>query len=144
MNRFTAEEIAYLQSQHQSQHLGRLATVNEKGDLHVVPVGFRYNAEQDTIDIGGLNIVPSKKYREALRHGRVAFVVDDVLPPWKPRFVEVRGTVAAFPEGGKEIVPDFAPDILRITPTYIVSMGVNENVVQPEQGQVHFHGRKVE
>jgi pyridoxamine 5'-phosphate oxidase family protein len=38
MNRFTAAEIAYLQS----QRLGRLATVNEKGDLHVVPVGFRY------------------------------------------------------------------------------------------------------
>jgi len=27
------------------------------------------------------NFVASKKYREALRHGRVAFVVDDVLPP---------------------------------------------------------------
>ncbi len=47
MNRFTAAEIAYLQS----QRLGRLATVNEKGDLHVVPVGFRYNADHDTIDI---------------------------------------------------------------------------------------------
>jgi pyridoxamine 5'-phosphate oxidase family protein len=113
MSRFTPAEIAYLQS----QRLGRLATVNEKGDLHVVPVGFRYNAEQDTIDIGGHNIVPTKKYREALRHGRVAFVVDDVLPPWKPRLVEVRGTVQAFPEGGKEIVKDFSPEILRITPT---------------------------
>src|SRR5437764_13126822 len=77
MKRFTPAEIAYLQS----QRLGRLATVNEKGDLHVVPVGFRYNADHDTIDIGGHNIVPIKKYREALRHRRVAFVVDDVLPP---------------------------------------------------------------
>jgi pyridoxamine 5'-phosphate oxidase family protein len=140
MKRFTAEEITYLQS----QRLGRLATVNEKGDLHVVPVGFRYNPVEDAIDIGGHYIVPSRKYREALRHGRVAFVVDDVLPPWKPRFVEVRGTVQAFPEGGKEIVPDFGPDILRVTPTYIVSMGINDDVVQPEQRQVHFHARKVE
>jgi pyridoxamine 5'-phosphate oxidase family protein len=54
MGRFTPEEIAYLQS----QRLGRLATVNEKGDLHVVPVGFRYNPEHDSIDIGGHNIVP--------------------------------------------------------------------------------------
>src|ERR1051326_6920490 len=99
MGRFTEKEIEYLQS----QRLGRLATVNEKGDLHVVPVGFRYNPEHDTIDIGGHTIVTSRKYREALRHGRVAFVVDDVLPPWKPRFVEVRGTVEAASEGGKAI-----------------------------------------
>ena len=99
MNRFTAEEIAYLQS----QRLGRMATVNEKGDLHVVPVGFRYNPEHETIDIGGHNFAKSKKYREALRHGRIAIVVDDVLPPWKPRFVEVRGTVQAISVGGETI-----------------------------------------
>ena len=140
MNRFTPAEIAYLQS----QRLGRLATANENGDLHVVPVGFRYNPEHDTIDIGGHNIVHSKKYCEALRHGRVAFVVDDVLPPWKPRFVEVRGIVQALPEGGKEIMKDFVPDILRITPTYIVSIGINDDIVHPGQGRVQYHGRKVE
>lgn len=140
MGRFTPQEIEYLQS----QRLGRLATANEKGDLHVVPVGFRYNPEHETIDIGGHNIVPTKKYRDALRHGRVAFVVDDVLPPWKPRMVEVRGTVQAFAEGGKEINPNFRPDILRVTPTYIVSIGVNDDVVHPGQQRVNYHGRKVE
>ena len=140
MSRFTAEEIAYLAS----QRLGRLATTNGKGDLHVVPVGFRYNPEQDTIDIGGHNMASSKKYRESLRHGRVAFVVDDVLPPWKPRFVEVRGTVEAVAEGGNAINQGFDPDVLRVTPTYIVSMGVNDDIVQPGQGQVNYHGRKVE
>lgn len=140
MSRFTGAEIEYLQS----QRLGRLATVNEKGDLHVVPVGFRYNPLEETIDIGELNIVPSRKYREALRHGRVAFVVDDVLPPWKPRFVEVRGTVQAYPEGGKEIVKDFGPDILRITPTYVVSLGINDESNQPGEGSGQSHGRKVE
>jgi len=140
MSKFTPAEIEYLQS----QRLGRLATVNEKGDLHVVPVGFRYNAALDTIDIGGHNIAPTKKYREAVRHGRVAFVVDDVLPPWKPRFVEVRGTVQGFPEGGKEIMKDFAPDLLRITPTYIVSIGINDDVVQPGQGRVQYHASKAE
>jgi pyridoxamine 5'-phosphate oxidase family protein len=140
MSRFTPAEIAYLQS----QRLGRLATVNQKGDLHVVPVGFRYNPEQDTIDIGGHNIVPTKKYRDAVRHGRVAFVVDDVLPPWKPRMVEVRGTVQALPEGGKEIMKDFSPEILRITPTHIVSIGIDDDIVQPSQGRVQYHSRKVE
>jgi len=140
MSKFTSEEIEYLSS----QRLGRLATVNAKGDLHVVPVGFRYNAEQDTIDIGGHNIVPTKKYRDAIRHGRVAFVVDDVLPPWKPRMIEVRGTVQGLPEGGKEIVKDFSPDILRITPTYIVSIGINDDIVQPGRGRVNYYARKTE
>lgn len=140
MSRFTPAEIEYLQS----QRLGRLATIDEKGDLHVVPVGFRYNPNQDTIDIGGHNIAPTKKYRDALKHGRVAFVVDDVLPPWRPRMVEVRGTVQGLPEGGKEIMKDFSPTILRITPTYIVSLGVNDEVVRPGKGQVNYSGRKVE
>ena len=110
MSRFTPEEIAYLQS----QRLGRLATINENGDLHVVPVGFRYNPETDTIDIGGHNFATSKKYREALRHGRVAFVVDDVLPPWQPRFIEVRGTVQAISSGGKQIMPAFSNEFIRL------------------------------
>ena len=140
MSRFTPAEVEYLQS----QRLGRLATIDEKGDLHVVPVGFRYNPDQDTIDIGGHNIAPTKKYRDALKHGRVAFVVDDVLPPWRPRMVEVRGTVQGLPKGGKEIMKDFSPTILRITPTYIVSLGVNDEVVRPGKGQVNYSGRKVE
>jgi pyridoxamine 5'-phosphate oxidase family protein len=123
MSNFTPAEIEYLQS----QRLGRLATVNEKGDPHVVPVGFRYNAELDTIDIGGHNIVPTRTYRFAVRHERVAFVVDDVLPPWRPRGIEIRGRAQAYPEGGKEIMKDFAPDILRIRPTHIVSWGINDD-----------------
>jgi len=141
MNRFTSAEIAYLQN----QRLGRMATVNEKGDLHVVPVGFRYNPEHDTIDIGGHNFASSKKYREAVRHGRIAFVVDDVLPPWKPRFVEVRGTVQAISSGGQTINAQFASDMLRLTPTYIVSFGFDGYGIMPgSQQRVHYHGRKVE
>jgi pyridoxamine 5'-phosphate oxidase family protein len=140
MGRFTDAEIAYLQS----QRLGRLATVDAKGDPHVVPVGFRYNPEQETIDIGGHSLVSTKKYRDALRHGRVAFVVDDVLSGWQPRMIEVRGTVESLAEGGKEILVDFPPDILRITPTRIISFGLNGGVVQPDQGRVDYSSRRVE
>ncbi len=139
MSRFTEKEIEYLQS----QRLARLATIGANGDLHVVPLAFRYNPEYDTIDIGGHNFTRSKKYRDALRYGRVALVVDDVLPPWRPRFVEVRGTVEAFGEGGKDINVGFAPEMLRLTPTYIVSIGINDAVVMPAQGKVNFYGRKV-
>lgn len=139
MSRFTRAEIEYLQS----QRLGRLATANEKGDLHVVPVGFRYNPLEDTIDIGGFNLVGSKKYREALRHGRVAFVVDDVLPPWQPRFVEVRGTVEEIPEGGSEIMQGFSSAFLRITPTHIVSMFAQGDISQSGPDGVQYQSRKV-
>ena len=139
MNRFTPQEQEYLHS----QRLGRMATIDRKGDLHVVPVGFRYNPELDTIDIGGHNIAETKKYRDALRHGRLAFVVDDVLPPWKPRLIEVRGTVEGLAEGGKDINQGFRPEILRLTPTYIVSIGINDDEVRPAQGKVNYYGRKV-
>lgn len=120
MSTFTAQEIEYLRS----QRLGRLATLSAMGEPHVVPVGFRYNAELDTIDIGGHNIGKSKKFRDLARDGRVAFVVDDVLPPWKPRGVEVRGLAEVLGEGGKQIMQDFDDELIRITPKHIVSWGI--------------------
>ncbi len=132
MSKFTSAEIKYLHS----QKLARLATVSESGEPHVVPVGFRYNPDTDTIDIGGRNIVPSKKYRDALRHGRVALVVDDVLPPWRPRGIEVRGQVQGLSEGGKEINEVFSPEILRVTPTRIISWGIDSSAYQPSSRDV--------
>ncbi len=123
MSNFTAQEIEYLTS----QRLGRLATLSASGEPHVVPVGFRYNAELDTIDIGGHHIGKSKKYRDAARDGRVAFVVDDVLPPWKPRGVEVRGLADVLGEGGKQIMQDFDDEMLRIIPTRIISWGIDSD-----------------
>ena len=45
MSVFTPAELAYLSE----QRLGRLATTNQGGQPHVVPVGFRHNRELDTI-----------------------------------------------------------------------------------------------
>ncbi len=121
MSVFTPAEIEYLKS----QRLGRLATVNGKGEPHVVPVSFRYNPELDTIDIGGHNIAQSKKFRDAVRYGRVAFVVDDVLPPWKPRGIEIRGRAEVFSTGGQEIVANFDPELIRVYPTRIIGWGID-------------------
>ena len=140
MSRFTPQEIAYLQS----QRLARVATINSQGELHVVPTAYHYNPVHDTIDIGGHGFTGSKKYRDALRHGQVAIVVDDSAGPGRPRMVEVRGTAEAFETGGEAISPSFPEPIIRITPTYIVSMGVNDDDVRPAQGSVHFDGRRVE
>ncbi len=123
MSVFTPKELEYLQG----QRLGRLATVNPEGKPQIAPVGFHYNAELDVIEIGGRAMSKSKKYRNILTNPNVAFVVDDVLPPWKPRGVEVRGTAQALPTGGKAIFGDrYAADeaIIRITPAQIIGWGL--------------------
>lgn len=35
----------------------------------------------------------SRKFKDVQLNNRVAFVVNDVLPPWQPRCVEIRGTI---------------------------------------------------
>lgn len=123
MSDFTRAEIEYLRG----QKLGRLATVNRKGEPHVVPVGFRFNPDLDTIDVGGHNLAASKKFRDAKRDGRVAFVVDDVLPPWQPRGVEVRGHAVVLGEGGEEVGPGFDAEVIRIHPSRIVGWGIDSD-----------------
>src|SRR5215213_8676310 len=83
-----------------------------RGRAHVVPVAFRYNAKLDAVDIGGHNFAGSKKFRDAGKTGKAAFVVDDVLPPWRVRGVEVRGMAEVHSEGGKEIMEDFAEELI--------------------------------
>src|SRR5229473_6430830 len=109
MSNFTPAEIAYFGT----QRLGRLATVNAAGDPHVVPVGFRYNAELDTIDIGGHGFGKSKKLRDAQANPRVAFVVDDLasVSPWRPRGIEVRGVAEVLASGGEAFGRGYDPQI---------------------------------
>jgi pyridoxamine 5'-phosphate oxidase family protein len=90
-------------------------------------VGFRYNPDLDTVDIGGHGIAQSKKYRDIARSGRAAFVVDDLvsIDPWIPRMLAVRGRAEALPSGGQAIMLNFAPELIRIVPTWIGSFGIN-------------------
>jgi pyridoxamine 5'-phosphate oxidase family protein len=127
MSVFTNEEIEYLNS----QLLGRLATVGPDGQPHVVPVSFRYNAQLDTIDIGGHDFARRKKYQDVQRNPRVAFLVDDMVSvdPWRPRGIEVRGEAEVLSSGGETLGPGFAPDMFRIRPRRIVSWGIMGNMV---------------
>jgi pyridoxamine 5'-phosphate oxidase family protein len=129
MSAFSDAEIAYLGS----QRLGRLATVGTDGMPHVVPVAFRYNPDADAIDIGGHDFAKRKKFRDVQRTGVAALVVDDVLPPWEPRAVEVRGEAITLETGGKAIMERFDDPIIRITPRRIVSWGLEDG----------FHARSV-
>ena len=122
MSVFTKNEIDYFGE----QKLGRLATVDVDGNPRVVPVGFRYHAESDTIDIAGHNLAHSKKWHDAGRHPRVAFVVDDVLPPWQPRFIEILAEVEFLESGGENFGRGFAPQIMRLHPLKIMAWGIDE------------------
>ena len=116
---FTPAEIEYLRS----QRLGRLATVGPDGQPHVVPVSFRYNPALDTVDIGGHDFAKRKKFRDVRGNPRVAFVVDDVasIDPWRPRGIEIRGTVEMLASGGTEIMASFDPEMFRISPKRVIS-----------------------
>jgi pyridoxamine 5'-phosphate oxidase family protein len=120
MSVFTDKERDYIAG----QRLGRIATVGPDGQPHVVPTSFRYNAEQDAIDVGGLRMSRTKKLRDVQRTGRASIVIDDVLPPWQPRMIEIRGTAAVLPEGGQALNERFEGTIVRIQPTRIISFGI--------------------
>jgi pyridoxamine 5'-phosphate oxidase family protein len=47
---FQPNELEFLTGE---RRLAWIATVGRDGTLHVVPVGWSYNRETDTIDIGG-------------------------------------------------------------------------------------------
>ena len=126
---FTDAELTYLQS----QRLGRLATQKPDGTLQNSPVGFRYNASEGTIDIGGYRMDASRKYRNVADNGRVAFVVDDLasVQPWRVRCVEIRGRAEAVPaDGGR-------PPLIRIHPERIISFGIDEPDTEAHSLSVH-------
>jgi pyridoxamine 5'-phosphate oxidase family protein len=114
MTAFSDSELAYLLG---TRRLGRLATVGADGTPHVVPVGWSYNREHDSIDVGGHEMARTKKYRDVARTGRAAIVVDDLASttPWRPRGVEVRGRAEAL--AGQQ-------PLIRIHPDRIVSWGL--------------------
>ncbi len=120
MTSFSAAELDYLLGE---RRLGRLATVDETGLPHVVPVGWRYNRELDTIDITGRNFAATRKFRNVRENPKAAFVVDDVLPPWRPRSVMVQGRAQAL-EFPKNAGAGGGGAMIRIIPDKVVSWGL--------------------
>jgi pyridoxamine 5'-phosphate oxidase family protein len=116
MAEFTDSQIKYLNS----QRLGRLATLRPDGTLQNNPVGFKFDAVSGTVEIGGLNMGGSQKYKNVQANGQVALVVDDLetVDPWKPRMVELRGTAEAIPND------DPRRSLIRITPNRVISFGI--------------------
>lgn len=121
---FSQLEIDYLTS----QRMARLATQQPNGTLQVNPVVFWYNAELETIDIGGRAMADTQKYRNVADNGRVAIVVDDVfsLRPWRVRGIEIRGPAQALAD---QEIPDekafLSPELIRIRPARVFTWGID-------------------
>jgi pyridoxamine 5'-phosphate oxidase family protein len=118
MSAFTERELDYL-TERRPERLGRIATVGKDGSPHVVPVGWRFNSELDSIDVGGMNLEASKKFKDVRRSGRASIVIDDLesVDPWQPRGIEVRGSA--------EAINGDRPRI-RIHPERIISWGIED------------------
>ena len=121
---FSQAELDYLQSE---RRLARLATVSPDGTPHITPVGM-WTVDPDTgvIEVTGHDFAATKKFRDVARTGRAAIVVDDVLPPWRPRGVEIRGRA--------EAISDPEPAI-RIHPERIIGWGLDNPGDGPPHGR---------
>jgi pyridoxamine 5'-phosphate oxidase family protein len=111
-----------------SQRHGRLATIAPDGTPQVKPVGFSYNSELGTLDIAGMNMAHSAKYKNVRSNPNVAFVADDVPAPERGaagvRFLEIRGaaeTVTGWPGADGHL----APEIIRIHPRRVLAYNVD-------------------
>jgi pyridoxamine 5'-phosphate oxidase family protein len=127
---FSDAELAYLGA----QPLGRLATLQPDGAPQVSPVGFLYNEELGTIDIGGFNMSTSQKFRNVTRNGTVSFVVDDIAStqPWRVRCLEIRGIAEAVPDPSNP-TPGHDGSIIRISPRRIISFGIDQPDQEPHE-----------
>lgn len=123
MAELTNPQIEYLAD----QRLGRIATSGADGRPHVVPTTFRYNAELNAIDVGGMRVAQTKKYRDVQANPSAAIVVDDLetTDPWKPRMLEIRGSAEAIPQGGAELGGGFGDAFIRIHIEKVNAFGID-------------------
>jgi len=129
MSNFTEMEIQYMRG----QRLGRLATVGSDGSPHVVPVGFRLDAEGEAIEVGGHGLSGSKKWRDLQANPTVALVIDvlESVNPWTPRGIEVRGRAELHSDGGEKFGSGWDAAWIRIVPRRIVSWGIEGRAFSP-------------
>ena len=108
------------------QPRGHLATVGPDGIPQVKPIGFTYNAALGTIDIAGMNMAGSAKYRNVRVNPHVAFVVDEVTAPSVEgaHFLEIRGD-AETATGPHDPTGHLAPEIIRIHPRRVLSFNID-------------------
>lgn len=120
MATFTDSEYAYLVE----QRLGRLATIGPNGPQNH-PVWYRLNRD-GTVDIGGIGLTRSQKYRNVCAEPRVSFVVDEPDRPGEHDGygVEVRGRVEIV-HLATPLFDGFSNETLRVHPRRILAWNLD-------------------
>jgi pyridoxamine 5'-phosphate oxidase family protein len=133
---FSEPEIEYMKS----QRLCRFATVSDKGQPDVVPVGFEFDGTYFWVGSHTQEVFfRTRKYKN-VRDGRpsVALTIDDMksIEPWRPRLIRVYGNAEVLDHNGM-----FGPGrYLRITPKVSWSFGLEGlNLKQGERSHKTFH-----
>ncbi|MFI9102603.1 PPOX class F420-dependent oxidoreductase [Streptomyces fildesensis] len=132
MTIFSADERAYLDE----QKLGRLATVDGKGQPQANAVGFVVR-DDGSIDIGGYAMGTTKKWRNIAGNPLVSLIVDDIVThhPWAVRGIEIRGDAEQL-TGAHDLGAYLSPEVIRIRPRRVITWGI-------EGGEPGMHGRTV-
>jgi PPOX class F420-dependent enzyme/OxyR family protein/uncharacterized protein (TIGR02246 family) len=121
--RFDAEHLQYLRGQPR----GTLATIAPNGAPQNKPVGFSYDEQHGTLDIAGLDMEHSAKFRNVAANPQVAFTLQDVPDASAGakgvRFMEIRGRAEQV-ELDEPSVPGLSPWVIRIHPRRVVSYNV--------------------
>ncbi|HEV7647685.1 MAG TPA: PPOX class F420-dependent oxidoreductase [Actinophytocola sp.] len=133
MSVFNEAELAYLRED--PLRLGRLATVGPDGMPHVAPLGWSLDAAATCLEIAGRNLGQSKKFRDVAATGRAALVIDDVLPPWRPRGIEIRGEAEAVGGAFGE-----AAARIRLFARRVISWGLHDGATIEDT----YRARKIE
>jgi pyridoxamine 5'-phosphate oxidase family protein len=121
---FTDAEREYLGS----QWLARLATVDGDGRPQNNPVRFFVVEDTGTIEIWGMRMGKSRKFRNAGANPAVAVVIDDIVStrPWRVRGIEIRGRAETL-TGQRPPYPYYSREVIRVHPERIISWGVESD-----------------
>lgn len=131
---FTEREITFLGE----QRLGRIATCSPDAEPDVAPVTFRLTSD-GRIEIDGRDNPRTLKWRNVLRTGRAAFVVDDLvsIDPWGPRGLKFTGAASAETDtDGRRVI--------RLVPETIWSWGINPDAPKHFAGVVEKRSARQE
>ena len=107
--------------------LGRLATIAPNGTPQNKPVGYRFVRDLGAIEIGGIDLEHSAKFRNLELHPAIAFTVDDqpdpAAGPDGVRFVELRGDAERV-RVRQPVFEDTTDWAIRLRPRRLVSYNV--------------------
>jgi PPOX class F420-dependent enzyme/OxyR family protein/uncharacterized protein (TIGR02246 family) len=122
------------------QSKGRLATIGPDGTPQNKPVGYTYNAQSGSIEIAGLDMANSAKFRNVGSNPNVSFVVDDAVGTGASgmRFVEVRGQAEQISLDAPPS-PGLSSQIIRIHPRRMIGWNIDPD--QPGLQTLDLPGR---